>query len=150
MSKTIARNKKAYFDYEIIDEFEAGIILTGGEVKSIKSGKVSLTESFVRNLEGELFLINMNVSKWPQDTQRDYDPTRRRKILLKKREREKLILKIAQGGYTIIPLSIYMKGALLKLKIGIARGKKKYEKKAKLIEKQREREMREDLKRTNV
>lgn len=150
MSSTIARNKKAYFDYTILDELEAGIVLTGGEVKSIKSGSISLKESFVKVIGEELWLVNANVSKWPQDTTRDYDPTRSRKLLIGKKELGKLSLKAAQQSCTLIPLSVYTKGALIKVKVGLAKGKKKYEKKQTVIEKQSKREMREELRRDKM
>ena len=150
MSSTIARNKKAYFNYTILDELEVGIVLTGGEVKSIKSGSISLKESFVRVIGEELWLVNANIAKWPQDMTSDYDPTRSRKLLVGKSELKKLSLKAAQQGCTLIPLSVYTKRALIKLKIGLAKGKKKYEKKQALIEKQSKREIQEGLKRSKI
>lgn len=150
MSSTIARNKKAYFDYTILKELEAGIVLTGGEVKSIKSGSISLKESFVRVIGEELWLINANVAKWPQDTTWNYDPTRSRKLLIGKSELEKLSLKAAQQGCTLIPLSVYTKRSLIKVKVGLARGKKKYERKQSVIERQSKREMQEELKRDKL
>lgn len=144
MSNTIARNKKAYSDFQVLEEYECGIVLTGGEVKSIKGGNISLKESFVKNLGSDLYLINSNIVKWPQDSTSDYDPARTRKLLLNKQEVEKINLKLSREGLTLIPLSVYLKGALIKVKIGLAKGLKKYEKKQKLIEKDKEREQHRD------
>jgi len=149
MSKELARNKKAYYDYTILDEYEAGIVLSGGEVKAIKAGFASIKESYVKMIGKDLWLVNANIKKWPQDTSKDYDRTRSRKLLLNRREIDKILLKSAQEGCTIVPLSIYLKGALVKIKIGLAKGKKKFEKKEKLMERQRELESREDIKRNS-
>ncbi len=124
MSKTLARNKKAFFNYEILDEIETGIVLSGGEVKSIKEGKINLKESYVKPIGSSLFLINANISKWKGDTLSDYDPARSRKLLLKKKETEDLFLKVAQEGCAIVPLSVYLKGSLIKVKIGLGKGRK--------------------------
>lgn len=147
MSKELARNRRAYHDYTIYDEYEAGIVLTGGEVKSIKAGKINLKDSYIKEMNGELWLVNANIPQWKQDTVGEYDPDRRRKILLKKKEAEGLILKSAQQSYTILPLSIYTKASLIKVKIGLAKGKKEYEKKRKLMEEQKSNELKEDLRR---
>ena len=135
MSNTLARNKKAYFDYEIFDELEVGIVLTGGEVKSIKSGRISLKESFVKQIGNDLMLVNANVSQWEFDTRLNYDPTRSRKLLINKIELSKILLKSAQQGYTIVPLTVYLKESLIKIKIGLAKGKKTHEKKSVAMEK---------------
>jgi len=146
MSKTIVRNKKAYFDYEIIDEIEAGIVLTGGEVKSIKEGKISLKESFIKPLSNSLFLINANISKWVGDTTNDYDSTRSRKLLLNRKEIDNLILKNAQQGTTIVPLCIYLKNSLVKVKIGLGKGRNVAGKKKHLQERDVELDMKRDVK----
>lgn len=146
MSNTLARNKKAFFDYEIFEELEVGIILTGGEVKSIKAGSANLKESYVKVVGEKLLLINANIPQWKQDTREGYDPTRSRKLLLHKKELAKIILKASQEGYTIVPLSMYLKKSLIKLKIGLAKGKKLYEKKRTLLEKDRLMDIRREKK----
>lgn len=146
MSKTLARNKKAFFNYEILDEIETGIILTGGEVKSIKEGKINLKESYVKPLGSSLFLINANVSKWKGDTASDYDPVRSRKLLLKKKETDNLFLKVAQEGYSIVPLSVYLKGSLIKLQIGLGKGRKIAGKKKHLQEEDQKLDLKREIK----
>ena len=125
----ISYNKRANFDYEISDKFEAGLILLGMEVKSIKTGHISLKESFVTIKGGELYLTNANIPPYTHAGKiLNYNPTRSRKILLKRSEIKKLIGKVRTEGLTLVPISIYTKKRLLKLEFGIGKGKKKFDK----------------------
>lgn len=127
--KDLALNKKARLDYEILEIFEAGLVLEGQEVKAIKAGKMSLKGSFVTIARGEPFLTGATISPYqPKNTAQDYDPSRPRKLLLKKREIQKIIGKFQEKGLTLIPLKVYNKVPRIKLSFAIARGKKKYDK----------------------
>ncbi len=121
-------NKKARFDYEVVDTFEAGIILTGAEVKSVKKGQVNLTGARVIEKEGKFWVVGMSIPKYQFTTDPDYDPGRIRELLLHKREISSIGAKKEAGGLTLVALSTYNKGDLIKLSIGLVRGKKKYEK----------------------
>ena len=131
MKKVI--NKKSKFEYNILEKFEAGLVLTGPEVKSVKTGQINLKGSYVtikHKPKTEVFLINAHISKYkPAGLQPDYDPTRSRKLLLHRKEINKLIGKMKEKGLTIVPLSVYTKHNRIKLEFGIGRGKKKFEKK---------------------
>ena len=122
-------NKKAKFDYELFDRLEAGISLTGPEVKSIKQKKISLKESYVRIRDGELFLINANVAPYPYADNRNYEPTRSRKLLLTKKEILLLQKKMEAKSYILVATAIYTKGRNIKVEIALAKPKKKWEKK---------------------
>lgn len=137
----LARNKKAFHDYFIEEKYEAGIELVGTEVKSIKAGKVSIKESFVRIIKNEMFIMNMHVTPYEFGNIHNQPETRVRKLLLNKREIEKIGAKIKEQGYTIVPLSIYTKQRLVKIEIGLAKGKKLYDKRESLKKKDQERDM---------
>ena len=126
--KIIHKNKKAYFDYEILQEFTAGIMLTGPEIKSIRGGHVNLKGAYVSIQNDEAFLKNAHISKYPYDQNSDYDPFRMRKLLLNKSELNKIANKLNTQGATVIPLAVGLEKKYAKLKIAIARGKKKYDK----------------------
>ena len=130
-----ARNKKASFDYFLETRYEAGIELVGTEVKSIKLGKVSIKESFVRIIKNEVFILNMNVTGYEYGNIHNIDEKRARKLLLNKKEIEKLKEKTSIKGYTIVPVSIYSKNRLVKVEIALAKGKKNYDKRESLKEK---------------
>lgn len=139
---TLAENKKAYFDYEILRTFEAGLALFGYEVKSIKTGRANLKGAYVVLRGGEAFLINCDITPYqPKNTPKDYNPTRPRKLLLLKKELKELIGASAKKGLTIVPLKMYTKQAKIKLEFGLCRGKKKHEKKEKLKKRDIEREI---------
>ena len=127
-TRLIVKNKKAYHDYEVLDKFEAGIELLGYEVKSIREGDINLKGSFVDIHGGEAWTNNIHISKYKFANIKDYDPVRKRKLLLRKGEIEKIAISLNTKGVTAIPLEIYKKGGLLKVLVGICRGKKKYEK----------------------
>lgn len=140
--KTIAENKKAYFTYQILEKFEAGMVLTGQEVKSIKSGRINLAGSYVVFRGGETYLINANIPPYqPKNAPADYDPSGARKLLLKKREINYLIGKSAQKSLTLIPLRVYTKKGRIKLEFGIARGKKKSDKRELIKKRTAQKEM---------
>lgn len=132
-------NKKATFEYEILERFEAGITLTGAEVKSLREGHAQLDGSFVRIIDSEAFLVNAQIFPFIYARPEGYDPKRTRKLLLHKKELLNLMGKVSGANLTLIPLSWYTKGPLVKLEVGLARGKKQYEK--------REAKKREDMKR---
>lgn len=126
--KILANNKKAKHDYFLEEKYEAGIELKGNEVKSIREGKVSIKESHVGDYKGELFIYNMNVTPYEQSYEKNIDPIRNRKLLLHKKEIDKLIGKVSQAGYTMIVNKIYLKEGLIKAEIALAKGKKIYDK----------------------
>ena len=126
--KILANNKKAKHDYFLEEKYEAGIELKGNEVKSIREGKVSIKESHVGDYKGELFIYNMNVTPYEQSYEKNIDPIRTRKLLLHKKEIDKLIGKVSQAGYTMIVNKIYLKDGLIKAEIALAKGKKIYDK----------------------
>ncbi len=138
----LARNKKAFHDYFIEDRFEAGIELVGTEVKSIKAGKVSIKESFIRVIKNEVFIMNMHVTPYEFGNIHNEPETRVRKLLLKRKEIEKISSRIKEQGYTVMPLSIYTKQRLVKIEIGLAKGKKLYDKRESLKIRDQERDMR--------
>jgi SsrA-binding protein len=138
-----AQNKKATFDYEILEKFEAGIELKGHEVKAIKAGKVSLTGAYVKEFGNELFLLGALVSPYqPRNVPKDYQEQRDRKLLLTKKELNYLAGKLNEKGLTIVPIKLYNKGGKVKLEIGVARGKKKYDKRETIKKRDVERRLR--------
>jgi len=145
--KTIIENKKAYFNYQVLEKFEAGISLIGQEVKSIKSGRINLAGSYVVLKGSEVFLIGANVPPYqPKNAPPDYNPERSRKLLLKKSEIKYLIGKVKQKGLTLVPLKIYTKRGKIKLEFGTAKGKKKVDKRELIKKREVEREMERELK----
>jgi len=144
--KIIATNKKAYHDYHIEDCFEAGIVLTGTEVKSIRAGKVNLKESFCRIKDGEVFINNMNISPYDFGNRENHDPTRMRKLLLHHAEIDKLIRLTEQKGLALVPTKLYFKRNYIKLEIGVGRGKKLHDKRETLKRKEADREMSKAMK----
>lgn len=139
--KVMARNKKARFDYFIEATYEAGLVLTGTEVKSIRQGKVNLRDSYAQIENGEVFVTGMHISPYEQGNIYNRDPLRKRKLLLNRSEIRKLIGLTTQKGYSLIPLSIYIKDGLVKLELAIAIGKKQYDKRESMAKKDAERRM---------
>ena len=143
----ISVNKRAGFDYEILERFEAGIVLSGQEVKSIKTGHISLAGAFVTLIGSEAWLTNAHVPPYKMAGQvLDYDPTRSRKLLLRKKELASLYGKIKQKGLTLVPIRVYTKGNKIKLEFGIGRGKKKYEKRDLIKKREVDKKIREAMK----
>ena len=137
----LARNKKAFHDYFIEDKLEAGMELVGTEVKSVKAGKVSIKESFIRIIKNEIFIMNMHITPYEFGNINNLPKSRVRKLLLNRKEIEKWAAKIKEQGYTIIPLSVYTKQRLVKMEIGLAKGKKLHDKREALKRKDQEKDM---------
>lgn len=144
--KMIANNKKAYHDYFILETYEAGISLAGTEVKSLRMGKCSIKESFIRMEQGEVFVYGMHISPYEKGNIFNKDPLRVRKLLLHRQEINKLLGKMKEKGMTVVPLKVYLKGSLVKVEIGLARGKKLYDKRADIAKKDQAREAQRDFK----
>jgi len=145
--KVLTENKKAYFDYQILEKFDAGLVLLGTEVKSIKLGRINLAGSYVVFKGEELYLIGAKIPPYqPKNAPPDYEPERSRKLLLNKAEIKKLIGKTKQKGLTLIPLKVYTKHAKIKLEFGIGRGKKKIDKRESIKKREAEREIQRELK----
>ncbi|HDZ61744.1 MAG TPA: SsrA-binding protein SmpB [Nitrospirae bacterium] len=145
MDKPIASNKKAYHDYFIEDTYEAGISLLGTEVKSLREGRVNLKESYAIIKGSEIFLFNCHISPYSHGNTQNHDPLRTRKLLLHRKEIDKIWVKLSQKGNTLIPLKIYFKRGKAKVEIGLAKGKRKYEKREVLKEKEANREIERHL-----
>ena len=139
-------NKKAYFDYEIEETYEAGIVLKGTEIKSIREGKANLKDSYAIIKNGEAFLLNMHISKYEKADQYNHDETRTRKLLLNKKEIYKMRDAIEREGYTLVPIKLYFKGNKAKILVGVGRGKKVYDKRESIKKKDMDREIRKQVK----
>ena len=148
--RLIANNKKAYHDYFIEDTYEAGIELAGTEVKSMRMGKCSIKESFIQIDRGEVFVWGMHISPYEKGNIFNKDPLRTRKLLLHQYEIRKIAAKIAEKGYTLVPLKVYFKGSLVKVEIGIAKGKKLYDKRQDIAKKDQKREAEREFKVKNL
>ena len=144
--KLIANNKKAYFDYFIEDTWEAGIALHGTEVKSVRMGKCSIKEAFIRVEDGEVFVYNMHISPYEKGNIFNKDPLRVKKLLLHRHEVNKILGEVTQKGYTLVPLQVYLKGSLVKVQVGLGRGKKLYDKRDTIAKKDQRREAEREMK----
>lgn len=149
-NRLIANNKKAYFDYFVEQKYEAGLVLHGTEVKSIRMGKCSIKEAYVQIMNGEVFINNMNITPYEKGNIFNKDPLRPKKLLLHQSEINKLAAEIAQQGYTIVPLQVYLKHGKVKIEIGLARGKKNYDKRDSIAKKDQAREAQKDFKVRNL
>jgi len=147
--KTVCQNKKAGHDYYLDEFLEAGLVLAGPEVKSLREGRANLVDSYAKVKRGEVFLYHMHISPYPFSHGLDMDPTRTRKLLLKKREIKRLIGKTETKGYSLIPTKVYFKRGRAKVEIALARGKKKFDKRRALKEKELKREMEQARKKGN-
>lgn len=139
--KIICQNKKARHEYELGDRYEAGLVLTGTEVKSLRLGKANLVDAYVRIYQGEAYLINAHISPYPWAYFGNHDPLRKRKLLLHRQELKRLFGRINEQGYSLIPLRMYFKEGLAKVELALARGKKKHDKRQSLKEADAKREM---------
>ena len=139
--KTVATNRKAYHNYHIGDGYEAGIALTGSEIKSIRAGRVSLGDGYVKSEKGELWLHNVHIARYDASSYMGHEPTRSRKLLLHKKEIKNLASQIAEKGLTIVPTRLYIKGHIAKVEIALARGKKMYDKREAITRREVEREL---------
>lgn len=144
--RMIANNKKAYHDYFIEDKYEAGVSLAGTEVKSLRMGKCSIKESFVRIERGEVFIYGMHISPYEKGNIFNKDPLRVKKLLLHREEIRKMERKLAEKGLTLVPLQVYFKGSLVKVEIAVARGKKLYDKRQDIAKKDQKREAQREFK----
>lgn len=144
--KPLAQNRKASHDYFIEDTYEAGMVLQGTEIKSIRAGRVNLKDAHARIDNGEIKIINMHISPYEQGNRYNHDPTRTRKLLLHRKEIDKLIGLTQQQGYTLVPLRIYIKNGFAKVLIGLGKGKKQYDKREDLKRKQMKRDIDRALK----
>ena len=144
--KVIAQNKKAYHDYFVDQEYEAGISLSGTEVKSVRAGRVNLKDAYVSCKSGDALLIGVHISPYDQGSIFNHDPIRTRRLLLHRREINQLIGLTQQQGYTLIPLRVYLKGQYVKVALGLCRGKKNYDKRAAIAERDAKRRMDKALK----
>lgn len=148
--KLIANNKKAYHDYFIENKYEAGVALHGTEVKSIRMGKCSIKEAFIRIEKGEVFVYGMHISPYEKGNIFNKDPLRPKKLLLHRDEINKMEEKISEKGFTLVPLQVYLKGSLVKVEIGVAKGKKLYDKRQDIAKKDMLREAERDFKVRNL
>ena len=149
-NRMIANNKKAYHDYFIEDKYEAGISLAGTEVKSLRMGKCSIKESFIRIERDEVFIYGMHISPYEKGNIFNKDPLRPKKLLMHKSEIRKLTGKLAEQGYTLVPVEVYLKGSLVKVEIALAKGKKLYDKRQDIAKKDMRREAERDFKVKNL
>ncbi|MCS7311396.1 MAG: SsrA-binding protein SmpB [Acidobacteria bacterium] len=146
--KTLAVNRKALHDYEILERYEAGIVLRGSEVKAARAGRINLRDSFARVKAGEVYLLNCHISPYAAaSTHETLDPTRERKLLLHKREILRLAGRVQEKGLTLVPLRVYLKGPYIKVELALARGRKVYQKREVARQRAIEREVQEELKR---
>ncbi len=141
--KIFVKNRQAFHEYEVLNRYEAGIELLGSEVKSVKNGLANLKDSFVRIEEGEMWLWNCHISPWKYSQNKSYDPTRRRKLLMKRLEIDSIEGKVREKGFTLVPLSLYGSRGKIKVEVGLCRGLKKYERKQKEKEKVLKKELHE-------
>lgn len=145
-NRPLAQNRKARHDYFIEETYEAGLVLKGTEIKSVRAGRVNIADAHVRVMNGEAFVINMHIAPYEQGNRFNHDPTRSRKLLLHRREIDKLYGLVQQRGYTIVPLRLYIKNGFAKLLIGLGRGKKQHDKREDLKQRQMQRDIDRALK----
>jgi SsrA-binding protein len=139
--KIITTNKKAFHDYQILEKLEAGLVLTGSEVKSLRQGRCNIKDSYARIINGEAWLIGLNISSYADASYHDHEPERRRKLLLHKDEIKRLHRKVQEKGFTLIPLRLYFKKGVAKVEIGLATGKREYDKRQDIAKRDQEREL---------
>jgi SsrA-binding protein len=145
--KTVATNRKAYHHYHIQDRVEAGITLTGTEIKSIRAGRVNLGDAYVRAEAGELWLLNAHIARYEAASYLSHEPTRPRKLLLHRKEIDNLSSKVVEKGLTLVPLKLYIKGGIAKVEVALAKGKKLYDKRETIARRDTEREIERTIKR---
>ena len=145
--KTVATNRKAFHNYFIQDTFEAGVVLTGTEIKSIRSGRVSLGEAYVRPEGGELWLMGAHIARYEAASYLSHEPTRPRKLLMHRKEIDSITGRIAEKGFTLVPLRLYIKDRTAKVEIALAKGKKLYDKRETIMRRETEREIDRSIKR---
>ena len=139
--KTVATNRKAYHNYHIGDSIEAGIVLTGSEIKSIRAGRVSLGDAYVRPERGELWLLNAHIARYEASSYLSHEPTRPRKLMLHRKEINSLTSKVSEKGLTLVPIRLYIKNSIAKVEVALAKGKKLYDKRESIGRREVEREL---------
>jgi len=144
--KTVATNRKARHNYHILDTVEAGLVLTGSEIKSIRAGRVSLGDAYVKPEDGELWLLNAHIARYDASSYLSHEPLRPRKLLLHRRQIAQLTSAVAEKGFTLVPLRLYIKDSLAKLEVALARGKKLYDKREAIIRREQDRLIERTLK----
>ena len=144
--KTVATNRKAYHNYLIQDSVEAGIVLTGTEIKSIRAGRVSLGDAYVKPEAGELWLLNAHIARYEAGSYLSHEPTRPRKLLLHHKQIDNLTSKVLEKGLTLVPLKLYIKGSIAKVEVALAKGKKLHDKRESIVRRETEREIERALK----
>jgi len=148
--KTVATNRKAYHNYHIGETVEAGIALTGTEIKSVRAGRVSLSDAYVRPEAGELWLVNAHIARYEAGSYMSHEPGRPRKLLLHRKQIESLGSRVLEKGFTLVPLKLYIKDSLAKVEVALARGKKLYDKREAIARHETEREMERAMKRKSL
>lgn len=146
MGKTVTKNKQAFRDFDFEENYEAGIVLRGTEVKSLRAGRCSLKDGYAKVTDGEVFLHNVHIARYEEGNRENHEPRRKRKLLLRKPEINRLIGKTQQKGYSLIPVEIYFKGGYAKVKLGLGKGRKEYDKRRKIKEKDEQRRIEKKLK----
>ncbi|HEY64221.1 MAG TPA: SsrA-binding protein SmpB [Caldilineae bacterium] len=144
--RTIATNRKAYHDYHIEETIEAGIVLTGTEIKSIREGKVNLRDGFAIIRDGEVWLLNVHIAPYSGGNRMNHEPKRERKLLLHRREINRLAGRVQEKGWTLVPLRLYLKDNIAKVELALVRGKRQYDKRQAIAKREAEREMRRSIK----
>ncbi|MCP4537469.1 MAG: SsrA-binding protein SmpB [Chloroflexi bacterium] len=139
--KVIARNRKAVRDFHLEDRYEAGLVLTGTEIKSIRAGRVNLSDGYVQPRDGELWLINIHIAPYDPAGKYSHEPRRSRKLLLHRREIDRLISRVYERGYTVVPVRLYLKSGRAKIEIALARGKRKYDKRQAIAKRDAQRDV---------
>ncbi len=145
--KTVATNRKAYYRYHIGDGVEAGIALTGTEIKSIRAGRVNLGDAYIRPEAGELWLMNAHIARYEAASYLSHEPTRRRKLLLHRKQIDSLTGRVLEKGFTLVPVKLYIKGSIAKVEVALAKGKKLYDKRESIMRRETEREIGRAIKR---
>jgi len=148
--KTVATNRKAYHDYHIQDSIEAGITLTGTEIKSIRTGRINLRDAFVRPEKDELWLLNAHIARYEPGSYLSHEPTRPRKLLLHRKQIDNLISKMQEKSFTLVPLKLYIKNDIAKVEVALAKGKRQYDKREAITRRETERELRRVIKRQRL
>ena len=148
--KTVATNRKAYHNYHLGESVEAGIALTGSEIKSIRAGRVSLGDAYIRPEAGELWLVNAHIARYEASSYLSHEPTRPRKLLLHRKQINSLTSRVLEKGFTLVPLKLYIKDSIAKVEVALAKGKKLYDKRESIIRRETEREIGQAIKRQKL
>ena len=148
--KTVATNRKAYHNYHIQDSVEAGIVLTGTEIKSIRAGRVSLGDAYVRPEAGELWLVNAHIARYEASSYLSHEPRRPRKLLLHRKQIESLTSKVLERGFTLVPVKLYIKDSIAKVEVALAKGKKLYDKRESIARRETQREIGQAIRRQKL